>query len=134
MTLKTSIKAGCLEQVKTVQKPWGHEEWLSVTGKYVLKKIVIKKGSSLSLQYHDQKEESQYLLSGRVKMLLGRKEDPTKLEESESLPGETLHFAPGTIHRIEAIEDSVIIEASTTELMDVVRLQDDYSREGTNKP
>jgi len=123
-----------LEPENTVEKPWGHEEWLSVTGKYVLKKLVIRKGARLSLQYHEKKEESQHLLSGRIRLTLGSKDDPEHLTEHEFLPGETIHIMPGTIHREEALEDSVIIEASTTELLDVVRLKDDYKREGTNKP
>ncbi len=128
------LKAEFLEPVRIVKKPWGREEWLSVTDRYVLKKLVLNKGARFSLQYHEVKEESQHLLSGRIRMLLGKKADPETLETAQFLPGETLHILPGTIHRAEALEDSVILEASTTELLDVVRLKDDYAREGTNRP
>ncbi len=129
-----TLKDDCLTPVKKVEKPWGAEEWLAVTDKYVLKFLHLNKGHKFSLQYHEQKEESQYLYKGKLKLTLGRKEDPKHLEESEFLPGECLHIMPGTIHQVEALEDSTIIEASTTELMDVVRLKDDYGREGTNEP
>ena len=125
------MKDELLEPVKIVEKPWGREVWLSVTEKYVLKKLFLKKGARYSLQYHEKKEESQYLLSGKVKLTLGR--SPEELEESEFLPGETIHLKPGIIHREEALEDSVIIEASTIDLDDVVRLSDDYGREGTSE-
>lgn len=128
------VKEELLEPVKIVEKPWGHEEWLSVTDRYVLKKLVLKKGARFSLQYHEKKEESQHLLSGKIKLTLGKADDPGNLTETEFLPGETLHITPGTIHMEEALEDSVVVEASTTELMDVVRLKDDYGREGTNQP
>ncbi len=128
------LKATLLEPENIIEKPWGREEWLSVTKRYALKKLVLNKGARFSLQYHEAKEESQHLLSGRIRLLLGRKDRPEELEAAEFLPGETLHIPPGTIHRAEAVEDSVIIEASTTELLDVVRLKDDYAREGTNDP
>ncbi len=130
----TVTKKDLLEPVKIVEKPWGHEEWLSITPRYVLKKLVLKKGARFSLQYHEVKEESQHLLSGKIKITLGKKEHPDKLTEHLFLPGETLHVTPGTIHQEEALEDSVVLEASTTELLDVVRLKDDYGREGTNRP
>ena len=129
-----SLKEELLEPARIVQKPWGHEEWLSITERYVLKKLVLKKGARFSLQYHERKEESQHVLSGRIRLTLGDKDRPGALEQSEFLPGETIHILPGTIHRAEALEDSVILEASTTELLDVVRLKDDYAREGTKEP
>ncbi len=130
MTLKDEL----LHPVRKVEKPWGHEEWLSVTERYALKLLHLTKGARFSLQYHEKKEESQHLLSGHLRVTLGRKEKPEELETSDFLPGETLHITPGIIHQVEALEDSVIIEASTPELLDVVRLKDDYGREGTNEP
>ena len=130
MTLKDEYT----EKTHVVEKPWGHEEWLSVTKKYVLKKLVLKKGARFSLQYHKQKEESLYLLSGKIKLTLGRAEQQGALEASILQAGETIHLRPKTIHRAEALTNSVIIEASTPHLLDVVRLSDDYRREGTSKP
>jgi mannose-6-phosphate isomerase-like protein (cupin superfamily) len=130
MTLKEDIT----EKVHVVEKPWGHEEWLSVTKRYVLKKLVLKKGARFSLQYHKKKEESLYLITGKIKLTLGKADKSGRLEVSVFKRGETLHLLPKTIHRAEALEESVIIEASTPHLLDVVRLSDDYRREGTSKP
>jgi mannose-6-phosphate isomerase len=129
-----ALKEELTEKVHLVEKPWGHEEWLSVTKRYVLKKLVLKKGARFSLQYHKKKEESLYLISGKIKLTLGRPEKSGRLEVSVFKTGETLHLLPKTIHRAEALEESVIIEASTPHLLDVVRLSDDYKREGTSKP
>lgn len=122
------VKEELLEPKRLVEKPWGHEEWLSVTDRYVLKLLHLKQGARFSLQYHEEKEESQHLLRGRLKLTLGKAEHPEQLTEHEFLPGETLHLPPGTIHQVEALEESDIVEASTTELEDVVRLKDDYGR------
>lgn len=126
------MKDAVLVDAKRVEKPWGREEWLGVTDKYVLKLLHLKQGARFSLQYHEVKDEIQHLLSGRLQLTLGRKEEPDELMYHEFLPGETIHITPGTIHRVEALEPSVIVEASTPELLDVVRLKDDYGREGTN--
>jgi mannose-6-phosphate isomerase-like protein (cupin superfamily) len=130
MTLKEELT----EKAHVVEKPWGHEEWLSVTKRYVLKKLVLKKGARFSLQYHKKKEESLYLLAGSIRLTLGKPGKQGNLETSLFRAGETIHLPPKMIHRAEAQEASIIIEASTPHLLDVVRLSDDYRREGTSKP
>ncbi|MEK9166786.1 MAG: cupin [Patescibacteria group bacterium] len=109
-------------------KPWGHEIWFAVQPEYVGKILHIKKGHRYSLQYHEKKTETQYLLSGKVKFLLGKKEDA--LEEIIMNPGDKLDILPFTIHRAEGLEDSDILEVSTNDLADVVKLADDYGRSG----
>jgi len=86
----------------------------------------------LSLQYHEQKEETICVQSGRVRVEVGRHED--WLEEFELAPGESIHLVPFTRHRVTAVVDTVLLEASTTELTDVVRLEDAYGRKGTSTP
>ena len=109
-------------------KPWGGEELLAHTDLYALKRIHVKKGSRPSLQYHERKSESLYLLSGRLRIEMGDSRD--SLAADELLPGETVDIPKGAVHRVSALEDSVIIEASTPELDDVVRIEDDYDRAG----
>jgi mannose-6-phosphate isomerase len=118
---------------KRVEKPWGYELWFALQeGRYCGKYLFLKAGESLSLQYHNEKDETQYCLQGRMSYEVGT--DENNLETFEVVPGDVLHFVPGTRHRITAIEDSVFLEASTTELLDVVRLEDKYGRAGTNAP
>jgi mannose-6-phosphate isomerase-like protein (cupin superfamily) len=108
--------------MKIVEKPWGHEEWWAVTDKYVGKLLFIKQGHRLSLQYHNIKEETMRVISGVLTFVLG---DETMV----LYPGESVHVPPGTIHRMEAKTGDVsVIEVSTPELDDVVRVQDDYAR------
>jgi mannose-6-phosphate isomerase-like protein (cupin superfamily) len=110
-----------------VVKPWGEEEILARTDFYALKRIQVKGGSRPSLQYHRFKSESLYLLSGRLRVEMGANRD--SLEVDEMLPGEIVDIPRGRIHRVAALEDSVIIEVSTAELDDVVRIEDDYGRD-----
>ena len=112
--------------VSTVVKPWGGEELLAHNELYALKRIHVKPGSRPSLQYHNRKSESLYLLSGLLKIEIG--DTPETLIVDELRPGETVDVPKGKIHRVSALEDSVIIEVSTPELDDVVRLEDDYGR------
>ncbi|NCO04840.1 MAG: cupin [Candidatus Magasanikbacteria bacterium] len=114
--------------LKHVPKPWGHEIWFGIQDEYVGKILHIKKGHRYSLQYHEQKKETQYLLSGKVKFYLGPSEEA--LEEIILLPGDKLDVYPGDIHRAEGMEDSQILEVSTNHLNDVVKLADDYGRGG----
>jgi len=114
--------------VSSVVKPWGSEELLAHTDAYALKRIHVKKGARASLQYHARKSESLYLLSGLLKIEVGDARDA--LVADELRPGEMLDLPRGKIHRVTALEDSVIIEVSTPELDDVVRLEDDYDRAG----
>jgi mannose-6-phosphate isomerase len=109
-----------------VDKPWGHEIWWAQTPNYAGKILVVKAGEALSLQLHRQKDESSYLFSGRLRLTSGPTED--QLEERVLGPGESWRVEPGTIHSIEALEDSVVFEVSTPQLDDVVRLNDRYGR------
>ncbi|MCI0344352.1 MAG: cupin domain-containing protein [Chloroflexi bacterium] len=117
---------------RRVPKPWGHELIFAETERYVGKILVIEAGKRLSLQYHERKDEWIHLLSGRLKLLI---EDATGVDRSRTLgPGDGAHVAPGRRHRFEAIERCEIVEVSTPELDDVIRLSDDYGREGTSLP
>lgn len=123
-------KADWVQQVKRVEKPWGHEEWFAlVDGKFCGKAIHVKDGHSLSLQYHERKEETIAVQSGALRVEVGPHE--SQLEEFDLLPGESIHLTPGTRHRVTAVGDTVMLEASTTEVTDVVRLEDRYGRQGT---
>lgn len=113
--------------LSTTVKPWGGEELLAHTAQYALKRIHVKAGSRPSLQYHEHKSESLYLLSGKLQIEIG--DDKAALTTGEILPGEVVDVPRLKIHRVTALEDSVIIEVSTPELDDVVRLQDDYGRQ-----
>ncbi len=115
-------------KTQTKPKPWGKEIWFAQTDAYAGKILIIKKGHRYSLQYHKTKSETQYVLSGKVKMTIGQSED--KLEDVILSPGDKLDITPGMIHRAEGLEDSEIFEVSTPELDDVVKLEDDYGRSG----
>jgi mannose-6-phosphate isomerase len=114
-----------MSDVTRVEKPWGYEVHWASTDRYVGKIIHINKGHALSLQYHDFKDETVYLLSGRLLFEIGTE---GKLTEKELQPGEAVHVTPKTVHRMTAIEDCDVLEASTPELHDVVRLEDRYGR------
>jgi len=109
-----------------VPKPWGHELWFAHTDRYAGKLLHVTAGHRLSLQYHERKDETSYLLSGR--MLLCQGDDADSVIEREIEPGHVWRNEPGMIHTIEAIEDAVVLEVSTPELDDVVRLVDRYGR------
>ena len=126
-------KADWVTQVKRQNKPWGHEELFAlVDGKFCGKAIHVTEGHALSLQYHEEKEEVISVQSGRLQCEVGLSEDA--LEVFELLPGESIHLRPGTRHRVTAVIDTVMLEASTTQLHDVVRLEDRYGRKGTSAP
>jgi len=111
--------------MEKVDKPWGFELIWAHTDKYVGKILFIKAGEALSLQYHRVKDETIYLFSGEIDLLL---EEEGELKEHRVLPGDTYRILPGIKHRMIAVEDSEILEASTHELDDVVRLEDRYMR------
>jgi len=114
--------------ITRVEKPWGYELHWAKTERYVGKLIHVNAGHALSLQYHNVKDETIYLQSGRL--LFEIDEGKGKgLERREMKPGERVHITPKTIHRMTAIEDSDIFEVSTPELHDVVRLEDRYGRQ-----
>jgi quercetin dioxygenase-like cupin family protein len=114
-----------MSNVNRVEKPWGYELRWAHTDRYVGKIIHVNRGHALSLQFHNEKDETIYLWSGK---LLFEIEVDGVLTPKEMLPGEAVHVTPKTIHRMTAIEDSDIFEVSTPELNDVVRLEDRYGR------
>ena len=114
-----------------VEKPWGYEVIWALTDDYCGKVLFVKAGESLSLQFHRQKDESWLVQSGRAKLELGNAGEKT-LKEEVIGAGAAFHYAPGTVHRVTAIEDTTILEVSTPHLEDVVRLEDAYGREGTS--
>jgi mannose-6-phosphate isomerase len=111
---------------RIVDKPWGHELWFAHTDRYAGKLLYVDAGHRLSLQYHERKDETSYVLSGRVLVVQGTEE--RSLKQRELGPGQVWRNEPGLIHTIEAIEDTVVLEVSTPELDDVVRLEDRYGR------
>jgi mannose-6-phosphate isomerase len=117
-----------------VEKPWGHELWWARTERYVGKLLHVKKGHSLSLQYHEVKDETIMVQSGRLLFETGERGSAAPLERREMGPGDVFHINPGTVHRMTGLEDCDILEVSTPELDDVVRLEDRYGREGTSTP
>ena len=116
-----------MPDVTRVEKPWGYELHWAKTDRYVGKLIHVNAGHALSLQYHNRKDETIYLHSGRLLFEIGDNGD--SLVRREMRPGERVHITPKTVHRMTAIEDSDIFEVSTPELDDVVRLEDRYGRE-----
>jgi quercetin dioxygenase-like cupin family protein len=120
------------ELPRRVNKPWGYELWFAQTDRYAGKLLHINAGQRLSIQYHEEKDETSYLLSGRL--LLSQGSDANSLAATELVPGAVWRNEPGQVHTIKALEDSVVIEVSTPELDDVVRLTDDYGRAGTSMP
>ncbi|MEO6865565.1 MAG: cupin domain-containing protein [Gemmatimonadaceae bacterium] len=119
------------QDVKYVEKPWGHELIWAHTPLYVGKVLHIKAGQALSVQYHEQKDETIYLLSGEMIYRVGVVGD-AELKEISLKSGESFRNEPGTVHQMEAVTDCDVLEASTPHLDDVVRLQDRYGREGTS--
>ena len=111
-----------------VEKPWGYEVWWARTDRYVGKQIHINKGHALSLQYHNKKDETIFVWSGKM---LFEQEIDGKLVGKEMGPGDAVHVTPPTVHRMTAIEDTDVFEVSTPETDDVVRLEDRYGRKGT---
>tara|TARA_B100000886_G_scaffold339408_1_gene304810 strand:- start:11722 stop:12069 length:348 start_codon:yes stop_codon:yes gene_type:complete len=111
---------------KIIKKPWGQEEVIEINNRYMMKKLIMLSGHRCSTQYHNRKQETIYVLSGKLKISYGTKIDELKSNIYEG--GSTITIPPKLIHRMEAIEDSVYLEASTPEIDDVVRLEDDYKR------
>ncbi len=105
----------------TVEKPWGKEIWFAQTEKYVGKLIYVNHGERLSLQYHNVKDETLLVLQGLAKITVGN--------DVHIVNADSIRIAPNTVHRIEAITDLIVVEVSTPEVDDVVRIEDDYGRE-----
>jgi len=114
-------------ELEKVDKPWGHELIFAVTRSYAGKLLVVNAGESLSLQFHKVKDEAWYVLEGRAELELGAAGEGV-LNTEVVAAGASFHFPPGTVHRLRAIEDTTIVEVSTPELDDVVRLEDRYGR------
>ena len=144
-----NIKILDISNIRTVTKPWGYEKWISDGApdfKYVLKEIFYRSPFRTSIQVHKFKEETHYVLSGRGTLFYsqeifdaekyergGYTQDEVKkfileLKKEEITTGKVVHIKPGCIHRIESLEDLTIIESSTIELDDIIRLEDDTDR------
>ena len=117
---------------RRVAKPWGGEVIWAWTPRYVGKILTIETGKRLSLQYHEHKDEWIYVIDGRLGLTL--ENDEGVVERRELGPGEGAHVRTGRTHRYEAIETCHLVEVSTPELDDVVRIEDDFGREGTSAP
>jgi len=115
-----------MSKFKVIEKPWGREEVVEINDKYMVKRLTMWAGHRCSLQYHNFKMETIYVLSGVIKIVQGNSQD--SLEDKLYRPGDTITIPPGLIHRMEGVEDAVYLEASTPEMDDVVRLVDDYQR------
>lgn len=121
-------------EVRRVPKPWGHELIWAHTDRYVGKILHIRAGQALSVQYHNEKDETVHLLTGEIIYRVQRPGETQELEEVRLRAGDSFRLAPGTIHQMEAVTDCDVLEASTAHLDDVVRLSDRYGREGTSAP
>jgi len=120
-------------EVRKVEKPWGHELIWALSETYCGKVLFVKAGAALSLQFHNEKDESWLVQSGRARLELGDVGQKV-LNEEVIAAGAAFRYRPGTVHRVTALEDTTILEVSTPQLDDVVRLEDLYGREGTSKP
>ena len=118
-------------EIATVPKPWGHETIWARTSDYVGKILHIRAGEALSVQYHNVKDETVYLLSGHLLYRVWEGDEPRDVNLKI---GEAFRITPGTIHQMEAVTDCDVLEVSTPHLDDVVRLTDRYGRAGTSAP
>ena len=112
-----------------VEKPWGYELIWALTDRYCGKLLFIRAGEQLSLQFHRVKDEAWLVYEGRAEVELAPAGEAISVTEVVA-PGAAFHFQPGTVHRVRALEDTTIVEVSTPELDDVVRLDDRYGRAG----
>ena len=112
--------------MKVIEKPWGKEEVIEINNHYMMKRLTMWKGHRCSMQFHKIKCETIYVLSGQLRIYYGQSLE--KLESKVFGSNETITLTPGVVHRMEGVEDSVYLEASTPEMDDVVRLADDYKR------
>jgi quercetin dioxygenase-like cupin family protein len=120
---------------RRVEKPWGHELIWAHTDRYVGKLLVLEAGRRLSLQHHLEKDEWIHVLTGKLRLVLGGPNgEHDELREVILGPGDGFHVMVGQVHRYEAIERCEVVEVSTPELDDVVRISDDFGREGTSAP
>ncbi|MDO8644853.1 MAG: cupin domain-containing protein [bacterium] len=115
-----------MEKAKKIEKPWGYELIWAHTERYAGKILVIEKGKRLSYQYHEKKEETFFLLEGAIRLEFSENGGVRQIKNLK--PGDFFHVPPQLRHRIEAVENSRVLEVSSPELGDVVRLEDDYNR------
>ena len=120
-------------QPDKVEKPWGYELIWARAEHYAGKLLFVRAGQALSLQFHREKDESWYVLAGRAELQLGNAGEAVLKREVVG-PGAAFRFRPGIVHRVRAVEDTTILEVSTPQLEDIVRLEDEYGREGTTQP
>jgi mannose-6-phosphate isomerase-like protein (cupin superfamily) len=118
-------------QIQHVPKPWGYELIFAKTDRYCGKILHINKGEALSLQFHEMKEETLYVVAGELRLTIEFDGDRREIALRQ---GEAFHIPPRLIHRMEAIVDTDVAEVSTPELHDVVRLEDRYGRTATTEP
>ena len=114
-------------ETRRVEKPWGYELIWALTDMYCGKVLFVRAGEKLSLQFHREKDESWLIHSGLVKIELSSAGEAVLKEEIVG-DGAAFRFRPGTVHRVTALEDTTILEASTPQLEDIVRLEDAYGR------
>lgn len=119
--MPNSVETAPVRRPKIVDKPWGREIWYAHEERYAGKILEVREGHALSLQKHERKVETMYLQSGRVLYHLNGR-------DFEMKPGDCLTVRPGDVHRVTALADSVILESSTPELDDLIRLEDRYDR------
>ena len=112
-------------EITRVEKPWGHELWWARTDRYVGKLLHVKAGHQLSLQYHVKKDETIHLQCGELVLVV---DEGAGLVEKKLAPGDSYHIPPGVRHRMIAITDCDVLEVSTPEVDDVVRIEDAYGR------
>jgi mannose-6-phosphate isomerase len=112
--------------LREVSKPWGSELWFAHTDRYAGKILRVRAGCRLSVQFHEEKDETSYVLSGRVIVSQGDSAETMTTRELE--PGDSWRNSPRVVHTLEAVEDAEIVEVSTPQLQDVVRLEDRYGR------
>jgi mannose-6-phosphate isomerase len=118
---------------RRVDKPWGYELIWALTDLYCGKLLVVRAGQALSMQFHREKDESWYLLEGRAEIEMAGAGEKAPSREVVTA-GAAFRITPGTVHRVRAVEDTTILEVSTPQVDDVVRLEDAYGREGTSAP
>ncbi|MGZ4395772.1 MAG: cupin domain-containing protein [Gaiellaceae bacterium] len=111
---------------RRVEKPWGYEVIWGHSERYVGKELFVREGHALSLQYHEVKDETIYVQQGRIELQVGPRDG--ELASEVVGPGRSFRLPPGTVHRMRALEDSLLLEVSTADLDDVVRLEDRYGR------
>lgn len=129
--MTTNDKLFQIRDIRRVPKPWGYELIFAHTDRYVGKILHVDQGHSLSLQYHEMKDETLYVVRGELRLTIESEGDRREVTLRE---GEAFHIPPRLIHRMEAIIDTDVAEVSTTELDDVIRLEDRYGRAGTSAP